>query len=190
MSDRIVMKGGGSMSKTGNRLTILITSIILIIGITVTAFSVGNGKNPSVQAGEYQNLIADRIEITVKNTDFRIKKTTDSAETYTLTLTLSAKKTQPDFYAVINDLTISGVAYDNVVFTALTRAAENKTLKNLTLTSTNGEADLFSWQIDATMTFSGKGVYNATLNIDFTSGITRDTAVQKLTEIPITITVE
>lgn len=178
------------MHSARKRITLIITSVILILGITVTAIGINMGKKPASQSGEFKNLIADRIEITVENTDFLIKKTSSSSETFTLTFYLSAKKTQSDFYAVINSLSLEGISYNNIVFTSLTPSAENKTLSDLVLTATNGEPDEFRWQADVTVTFSGVGNYNARLNINYTSGLSEESSVQKLMEIPININVE
>ncbi len=178
------------MHSARKRITLLITCVILILGITVSAIGVNMGKKPAVQAGKFENLIADRIELTVENTEFQIKKASTSAETFTLTFYLSAKKTQADFYAELNSFSINNIAYDNIVFTALTPAAENKTISDLTLTATEGVPDEFRWEADVTMTFSGKGVYTANLNIIYTSGMTAATAQQKLFEIPILIEVK
>ncbi len=178
------------MSKKAKILTALVSVIVLLAGISITVFSVAGGKKPAVQSGNFANTIADRIEITVENTEFVLKKSSDKAESFTLTMFISAKKTQPDFYAVLDSIELTSLAYDNIVYTAKSEAAENKTVNSLPLTSTNGEADIFSWQTDITLSVLGKGVYNSVLKISYTSGITKNTAQSKFMEIPIKITVE
>lgn len=178
------------MHSIRKKITLVVISVILILGISVTAIGINMGRKPDVQSGEFKNLIADRISVTVENTDFVIKKASEASETFTLTFYLTAKKTQADFYGVINSLSLEGIAYNNIVFTALTPAAENKTLSELVLTASDGEPDEYRWQVDVTLTFSGKGKYIASLNMDYTSGMNKDSSVQKLMEIPLTITVQ
>ena len=80
---------------------IIIVSLLLVIAVSVSAFAVAGGKKPSVQQGNFSNLIADRLEIKVENTDFVLKKSTPDPETFTLTFFLSVKKTQGAFYGKI-----------------------------------------------------------------------------------------
>lgn len=172
------------------RLLLAGVCIVLIFGISITAISVVGGKKPTVEAGSFENLIADRIEIKVENTEFTLKKSNDSPEQFTLTLFFSAKKTQADYYAMINSFNITGISYDNIVFTALNSETEDKTLDSLILPAKDGEAELMKWQIDITLTVSGKGTYESAIRLDYTSGINKNSAQQKIMDIPLEITVE
>lgn len=178
------------MNAKAKKITAFLSAMLLLICIGFTAFAVAGGKKPSVQAGEYENLIADRIELIVKNTDFVLKKSSDGAESFTLTLFFSAKKTQSDFYGVIDNVTLSSLAYDNIVFTALNEKSENKNINGLVLTATDGNPDLYEWQVDITLSVLGKGVYKSALIIDYTSGMTESMAGSRRAEIPLSITVE
>ena len=165
-------------------------SLILVIAVAFSVNAVVGAKKPSVTAGDFENRISDRVEIILENTSFTLNKSTDKAEKFTLTMYLSAKKTQGDFYGIINSFNLSGIAYDSIVFTALTEKAEGKTLDNLTLSSTNGTPDTFKWQIDITLSVSGKGVYSPCVKLDILSGITKNSAQNKLIEIPLKIDVQ
>lgn len=173
-----------------HRILLSVLSLILIIGITFSVNAIVGAKKPSVTAGEFLNRIADRVEITLENTVFTLKKSTTGAEKFTLTMYLCAKKTQGDFYGIINSFELSGIAYDSIVFTALNENTTDKTLDSLVLTSTNGQPDTFKWQIDVTMSVSGKGVYTPSVKLDIVSGMTKTTAQNKLIEIPLSITVK
>lgn len=173
-----------------HRLLITGVCIVLLFGIGITAISVVGGKKPTVEAGSFENLIADRIEIKVENTEFTLKKSTDSPEQFTLTLFFSAKKTQPDFYAMINSFSLKDLSYDNIVFTALNDETEEKTLDYLLLPANNGEPEEMKWQVDITLTVAGKGTYESAIKLDYTSGMNKNSAQQKIMEIPLKITVE
>ena len=173
-----------------HKLILTVISVLILSGIFVTALAVQSGKKPDITAGKTENLIADRIAFSLENTGFTIKKASDAPEDYTLTMYLEAKKTQGDFYAVINSFTLSGIAYDSMVFTDLTGNGENKTLDSLVLTATDGEPDVYRWQIDLNLSLGGKGTYKANARLSYTSGTSEDSAMEKFADIPITITVE
>lgn len=178
------------MSPKKHKPLLILISCVLLIAVGFTVFAVNNQKKPESVSGKFENLTADRIEIMLENTEFKLKKTSDSAEEYTISFFFSAKKTQGDFYALINSFKISDIAFDNIVFTALTDAAEGKTLDKLKLTATDGEPDLFRWRVDLTLSIAGKGEYNPVIMIDYTTGMTENSAQRKFIEIPVTITVE
>lgn len=165
-------------------------SVFILLGIVVSAFAVNNGKKPDSSQGKWENPIADRIAMTLENTEFTIKKSSQDSEKYVLTLYLTLNKTQGDFYGRINSFSFSGMAYDSIVYTALTKEAENKTLDNLVLTSTDGQPDIYKWKIDITMNILGKGTYNPTVKIDFASGMSEKMITEKFIEIPVKVTVE
>ncbi|MBR3596889.1 MAG: hypothetical protein IKL47_07950 [Clostridia bacterium] len=173
-----------------HKLILTAVSVLVLIGLSVTALAVAGGKKPSVQTGGYENLIADRIEIKLENTDFVLKKSSADAEKFTLTFFLSLKKTQADFYALVDSFDFYGISYDSIVFTALNEESEGKTLDGLILPAENGQAKEMKWQIDVSCSFVGKGSYEGKIKLMHTTGITQDTSQQKITEIPVTVTVD
>ena len=173
-----------------HKILLISVSVFIMLGIFISAFAVNIGKKPDTSQKKWESPIADRISLSLENTEFTIKKSSEEAEKYVLTLYLTANKTQGDFYAMIKSFAFSGMAYDNIVFTALTEKAENKTLDNLILTSTGGTPDIYKWQIDITMSILGKGIYTPTVKIDFVSGMNEKMAIEKFVEIPLRVTVE
>ncbi len=173
-----------------HKILLTAISVILLFGICISAVAVSQSKKPDVVSGSFKNLIADRLEIIAENTDFTIKKSSADIETVTLTMLLSIKKTQADFYGMLNSLTFSGVAYDNIIFTAKNSVTEGKTPESLILTATESTPDIFCWQLDITLSVAGKGTYPATLTLDYTTGLTQKASQNRFIEIPITITVE
>lgn len=173
-----------------HRIILTAVSVIVLLGILVTASAVAGGKKPSVESGGYESLIADRIAIRLENTEFVLKKTSGDAERFTFSFVLTLKKTQADFYAVIDSFRLSGISYDNIVFTALNEETEGKDLASLELPAYDGEAAEMKWQIDVTASFMGEGTYDSVIEIMHTTGVTEETARQKLTEIPVKIIVE
>ncbi len=173
-----------------HKLIMLLSAVLILIGISVSAVAVSVNKKPDISSGSFQNLYADRIEITVENTEFEIKKASAEAETVTLSLFITLRKTQPDFYGILNNLTFSGIAYDNIVFTALNSNTENKTPTGLILGATDKTADTYKWQMDVTFSVVSTGTYPAILTFDYTTGFTYETSQQKILEIPVTINVK
>lgn len=173
-----------------HKLILTLISVLVLAGILVTASAINAGKKPDIQSGKTENLIADRIFYSLENTEFTIKKTAEEAEDYTLTMLLEVKKTQGDFYGMINSFTLSGIAYDSIVFTDLSGGKEANIPSSLLLTATDGEPDTFRWQVDVKLSLMGKGTYAATARLQYTSGTSEATAMTKTAEIPVTITVE
>ena len=173
-----------------HKILLISVSVFVLLGICIGAFAVNIGKKPDSAQNKWENPIADRISLSLENTEFTIKKSSEEAEKYVLTLYLTANKTQGDFYGLIKSFDFSGMAYDNIVFTALSEKAENKSLNNLVLTSTDGTPDVYKWQIDITMSILGKGTYTPTVKIDFVSGMNENMATEKFVEIPLKVTVK
>lgn len=173
-----------------HKILLTLISVLVLAGIIITASAISGGKQPDITAGKAENLIADRIAFSLQNTEFTIKKTSEEAESYTLTMLLEAKKTQGDFYCMLNSFTLTGLSYDSLVFTDLSGSEEAKSTDSLLLTSTDGEPDIFRWQIDVNSVFTAKGTYTATAKLSYTSGTSESSAMTKTAEIPVTIIVK
>ena len=100
------------------------------------------------------------------------------------------RKTQGDFYGMINSFTLSGIDYESITFTALSDKAQGKTTDSLVLTATKGEPDIYRWQVDITLKLTEKGTFTPKVKLSYTSGTSEDSAMEKFTEIPLKITVE
>ncbi len=172
------------------KLILTLISVFLLSGIFITAVAVSGPKKPDAASGKAENLIADRIAFSLENTEFTIKKADEKAEKYILTMFFEAKKTQGDFYAVINSLTLTGIDYESIAFTALTDKAKGKTTDALVLTATNGEPDVYRWKIEIKLDIAKKGTFSPVLNFSYTSGTNKDSAMEKLTQLPLKITVK
>ncbi len=173
-----------------HKILLTLVSVLLLTAVIITASAITGGKKPDTKSGKTENLIADRIFYSLENTEFTIKKTSEESEAYTLTMLLEVKKTQGDFYGKINSFTLSGIAFDNIVFTDLSGSEEAKIPESLVLTATDGEPDAFRWQTDVNLSIPEKGIYTASARLSYTSGTSEQTAMTKTAEIPITITVE
>ena len=98
-----------------NSVKILIC-IIILISLPLSVFAVQKAIKPTSQKGEYDQKLIDRVNLSVENTDFVVTKTADGEETFYITFTFSAQKTEADFYAKINSFSISGIEFENIIF--------------------------------------------------------------------------
>lgn len=178
------------MNLKKHKAVTIIISVLALIGISVSAVALSSPKVPDVSSGNFKNLYADRLELNIENTDFEIIKSSEEAETVTITSIISIKKTQADFYGILNSLTFSGIAYDSILFTSLNSVTEGKTPFGMPLGASDKTPDTYKWQIDITFSVKGKGIYPAVLTLDYTTGYTKATSQQKLLEIPFSITVK
>lgn len=170
-------------------LWFIIAVIILVIGITVGVYADNNQESIKAE-GSFSNPIADRISISVDNTNFTIIKSNDSRETFDLFFDLSVKKTQPDFYVKINSIEMKDISYDKILFTSLNKDTDGKIPDDLLLEGHNGECKELKWNCDITLSFSGKGTFHPNLIIEYTSGVTKETSIKKQMTIPFIITVK
>ncbi|MCH5198465.1 MAG: hypothetical protein J1E34_06130 [Oscillospiraceae bacterium] len=166
------------------RKKIIITAAALAIIIAVSA-AIGMAANrQKTSRGKYFRDIVDRVSFTLENTEFELVK--DETDDYEITFSFTAKKTEADFYALINSLDIEGINYKNLVFEN-TSASQNYSPENILLPAENGEAKRISWDIK--MTFSNAISENTEFFfvVDYTSGITPDTADEHILRIPMKI---
>lgn len=167
----------------------VLISFILLTGIHAGVFAVQN-TNANSQSGEFNTQIVDRINFSLKNTDYVLKKTKDGTETFQINFTFTAKKEEADFYAIINSFKISGIEYDNIIFEAAEENKDNAYPDSLVLSAENGTPVQYTWNATLTFTVNDKGTFSPCVEIDYTSGLTKQSASSHYLEIPLTITIK
>lgn len=163
---------------------IIMTAVALMIILAVSA-AMGIAVNRQKESkGKYYRDIVDRVSFSLENTEFElVKSETEDCE---ITFSFSAKKTEADFYAVINSLDVEGISYKSLVFEN-TSGAQNYVPEDVLLPAENGEAKEISWNIK--MTVSNDIVENTDFYfvVDYTSGMTPDTSDEHILRIPMKI---
>jgi len=175
------------MKKTSVKILIC---VLLVLSLSLSVYAVQKAIKPTSQTGGYEQKLLDRVNLSVENTDFVLTKTADGEETFYITFTFSAGKTEADFYAEINSFSISGIEFENIIFTA---DEANKTSVNpdgLILGVKNGKPIQYKWTAQMTFNIEEKGTYTPLLEIDYTSGTSKENSEDRYFSVPLTITVK
>lgn len=156
--------------------------LLCVLAVTVTAVLYSRSSGSVVQ------YIANRVNITVDNTEFEF----DSAEigdTLTCTLYVTIEKTEPDFYGLLNSIYIDGIDTISTVFTA----GEDNGSANLPLSvylpASDDEVYALEWEVSFSFEYDGQDEYELSLVLDYTTGVSADVTQQYITTVPITVSV-
>ena len=164
----------------------ILAFVLAVILIPLGASAIKNAVSPASYGGGYVQKTVDRINLTVDKTTFVFKKSTENI--YNVSFTLTAEKTEADFYAVLNSFSVSGLNADGIFLTANDGATEY-VINDTVLPASNGKTEKLTWNVQIPCKMTAAGTLNGTVKIEYTSGITKETADSHLLEIPVTVTV-
>lgn len=168
---------------------ILLLCVCLIGALLITGAAVTKYKYTSA-SGEAVSKMIHRVNIDVSATEFTFRDIGDDGM-LTCTLTVSIEKTEPDFYGVLNSITLSGQEFGYVLYTAGRNNGSAALPENLTLPSDESGVYPLTWEITFTVPYQeGQNAYEAALAFDYTTGVKTNVTQRYHTEFPITITVE
>ena len=162
-------------------------AVILVVGIAVTAVALVY-KNAEETAGSTASAVVDRVNFTFAPTQQRFTLG-ESENGYVAEVLFTAEKTEPDFYAVLHGLTVSGI---NSVRTEIAPAADstlNVPLAEAILPVVDGKPAALQWKILIYFTAGGSGTFSPEITVDFTSGVKKEAADRHLYTVPLTFIV-
>lgn len=158
-------------------------AILLVSTVTVIAFA---GKKPTAQSGEYYRTIIDRMEITLSPTRFSFGRETDGAESFSLPLTLTLKKTEADFYCKLLGVEVEGLTPDAV--TVVDETGNGPLTKDgVFLPVRDGEAVPLTLSVTVDFTADSADALSPSLVLHYVSGLTKETADERYLAIPLEI---
>ena len=163
-----------------NKLILLCAAILTLAAVLVTV-GIAVGRPTQSEGGYYRDVI-DRLDIGVEHTEFRLAADPDGE--YEVSFRLSLKKAEADFYALLHSVQIEGVQVKTLTFCNVTGNAEFMP-RDLLLPAENGVAKEIAWDVTLTFTAAEAGELPFSLTLDYTSGMTRDTADEHILEIPM-----
>lgn len=163
----------------------LISLFLLLIG-SITAVAVIAANRPSESKGQYERDVIDRVRFQVENTDFTLVKSNNGPEEFEISFTLTAEKTEPDFYAVLHSVDLEGLEYDSLIFQSA--SDESNAPNDLPLPAENGKTVPLQWTVRSLFTSENNASVDFSLVIKYTSGITESTADTHIIKIPMHIT--
>ena len=161
---------------------ILIMAAVLLIAAVFTAIAV---TRPSAGEGQYHRDIIDRVVFSVDPTHFSFVKTEQGDGTCELEFTLTAKKTEADFYAVLHTAELEGLDYESMIFQ--TAAGDAYAPQDLMLPAENGKAVPVTWTVRVRLASAAALNTDFSLVLRYTSGMTQETAEEHVLRIPMQI---
>lgn len=174
------------LKQTKHRTLRILITVFLLLCIPLGVFAVKNGLLPTSATGGYYSVTENRMDFSLDKTDFVLTKTESGSQTYLLSATLSLRKCEPDLYACIDNIELTGTNYNYMVFTAAASNGSELTPEALILRD-DGE---MTWTLEISLDAAAKTQFTPELTIEYTSGLTYDTADSHLLSIPLNITVK
>lgn len=176
-----------------NKSIIVLLCAVLVLALSLTAFGLSglNGKNADKAQQPYKSLIENRMNFTVDKTDFSFSKTSED-DIFCLSFTVTAAKTEADFYAMLNGITLTGGVFESVIYEPGENNGEYNNPHSLIMPiGDNGKPLTLSWKVTATFRYSStlSKSFAPELQINYTSGLKIGYADSHILTVPINITV-
>ncbi len=163
------------------KVLILIMAAVLLAAAVFTAIAV---TRPSANEGSFERNIIDRVRFSVDHTAFTAARS-DEDGLYEIAFTLTAEKTEADFYAVLHSAELEGLDYESMIFQTATGEAFPP--QELPLPAENGKAIPVNWSVRVRFAAAAAQDTDFSLILHYTSGITQETAEEHFLRIPMQI---
>ena len=158
-------------------------AVLLALCIPLGVYAVKNGTAPEKTSGGYYSKTVNRVDFSLDATEFTCKKTVEGTETFAVSAKLTVRKCAPDLFAVIKKTDIAGLTCQYVLFSADSTPENDYVPENLVLRNDSP----LSWTVEMVFETSDKLSLSPELQIEYTSGLTQDTADEYLLSIPLKI---
>ena len=170
------------------RILILLLAAALVT-LPLGVLAAGSLLTPKKTAGGYRREIVDRIEATADATEFTFKAEEEGGQAFQAALTLTLKKTEADFYVLLDDLYLEGFDADSVEFLCETPGFADAAPGGLALPVQNNAPAELRYRVLITFRAEPPAEYAPALCVEFTSGMSEQTADAHLLRIPLKIEV-
>ncbi len=170
--------------KTVAAIFIAVALLALIITAAAVIYNL-----PTKTEGSFERKIINRIDFKITNTNFTFSKT-DSDHVFVMNLQLSAKKTEADFYALIDSIEIKDFTIESITVTP----NENSPIKDIppsvSLPVVNGEPAELIYDIAIYFKQTKTGTYNPKLIVNYASGVRKEFIQEYVLKTDLTVTIK
>ena len=170
-----------------NKLISAFSILFLLVSIPLTVFAIRASQKPVESTGGYYHTLVDRVDVSADHTEFTFQKPDSPGDPCEITFLLTVKKCEADLFARLDSIGINGISYQNAAFFCETQGLENTVPERLLLPVSNGECIPLTWRVSVTASFPSKGDYTASLQLNYTSGLTEESADSRMLEIPLLV---
>lgn len=168
------------MKKIAVALVCVLLSLSVLIGGAAVVYQTARNKTGSVVS-----KTVNRVNFTLTDTE----QTFSPADgQYVAELQFTASKTEPDFYAVMNNISLSGMGFENLEVIPTEDTAVP--FSGAVLSAQDGECEEMTWLLRITFSAQSGTTLTPTLTIDYTSGVKAEAANRRLFEAPLTFIIE
>lgn len=168
------------MKKIAVALVCVLLSLSVLIGGAAVVYQTARNKTGSVVS-----KTVNRVNFTLTDTE----QTFSPADgQYVAELQFTASKTEPDFYAVMNNISLSGMGFENLEVIPTEDTAVP--FSGAVLPAQDGECEEMTWLLRITFSAQSGTTLTPTLIIDYTSGVKAEAANRRLFEAPLTFIIE
>lgn len=170
-----------------NKIISAVSVLFLLFSIPLTVFAIRAVQKPTETKGGYYHTLVDRIDVSADFTEFSFHEPDNANDTCEISFLLTVQKCEADLYARLDSISITGLSYQNAVFLCETPELENTVPENLLLPVVDGKSVPLTWRVTVTAGFPSKGDYSASVRLNYTSGLTQESADSRMLEIPLLI---
>lgn len=175
------------MLKTRKKIFFAVLSIVFFIIAAAFSVSAMFSTQNNIAKGKHESLIENRVNFIVENNEVYFSKTTDN-QRVNIAITLSAMKTEPDFFAAIENVKITGIDYNYIMWSP----AEGYSSPNpngVLLSEKNNISQNYKWILHIDFNLYDSKDIRPVMEIKYKSGIRSDLAQTYLLEVPIELTI-
>ncbi|MBQ6019518.1 MAG: hypothetical protein IJL26_04980 [Clostridia bacterium] len=171
------------MKKSLTVFLIVLLAAALIVGAAAVVPALAKKKT-----GNVKRETLDRVDFTLEN----VNQTFSYAEggQYIAELVFTAKKTEADFYAVINDISVAGAGVEKTEVSCAADSAAQIPAIGAVLPAENGEPLLLKWTVRVYFSAENAGDIPLALTVDFTSGVKKEAADRRFWTAELMFSVE
>lgn len=165
--------------------------VLLTAGLGIGLFATANANkpvDPSLTAGAYERTYIDRLNLHIDATQFVFM--IDESGKYKLQFQFTAEKTEPDFYAVLDNFYLYGIPYSEMTITAAGTNGDVVAIAGAELPADyNGSTKPLIWTVELAFETLQAVTYEPTLLLTYTSGTKYELSESYRLEIPLLVKV-
>lgn len=163
----------------------VVLCLLTVVATAVTAAAIFYGQARTAE-GASRSETVDRVNFTFEGIRQRFQAT-DGA--YVAEIRFTAEKTEPDFYAVMNELTLDGMDFDRLEIVPEPESG-GLPFVSAQLPVADGKPTPAVWNIRIYFHASAGQTLRPSLSVDFTSGVKEQAASRRIFEQPLEFTVD
>lgn len=168
----------------------LAAAVFLLLSLPLTVLAIRGAVKPAETRGAWSRTVVDRADFAVDKTEFLFVRPREETAVCEISFTLTARKCEADFYAVIEELRLTGLDFIQTEFHCATPGAETEDPTAFVLPVKDGQPQTLQWNVTAAAPLPDAVETPFALEITYISGLTPDSAAERVVRIPLKLIAE